>query len=99
MADLKRSDFCVAFTMILCRPNFYVQYVMKLIFTSSLEMASLSLNLSLKINTTSKIEVIDVGINLSAQSIMVSTTYIKVKCPLVRQWSGIFSVMVYLTTV
>ena len=74
MVDQGRSDLYVAFTMILCGLNFSVWYVVKLIFTDQLQIASLSTNFLFDTHLSSGDPVINTSNNLSAQTIVVKTT-------------------------
>ena len=87
MADQKRSDFYVAFTMMLCGLNFclisHEARIYRLVpngFTKYLSLTYLS----------SDSKIINVSLNLSVQRIMV-----KLHKSSGRPWSAIFSVIVY----
>ena len=88
--DQGMSDFYVVFTMIPFGPNFCVWYVMKLIFTSKLQMTSSTLYLWFETNMSSDGRVINVSHNLIWQRLMVKAIQ---KCD--RCWSAIFCAIVY----
>ena len=87
MANQGMSDFCVAFTVILCSLKSFAWRVMKLMYTALFQMALPSILPQFETHTSSDI---NVSWNLSTKSIVVKTTQ---KSD--RSWSATFGVIIY----